>query len=72
MKENPKIAIATTIKQFNMSPEVAEASVKNLFFSADSGEGFVSGLKSLAAMMVEDKMLEKEPDWAEFINTSFI
>jgi hypothetical protein len=23
-------------------------------------------------MMIEDKMLEREPDWAEFINTSFL
>jgi hypothetical protein len=22
--------------------------------------------------MIEDKMLEREPDWAEFINTSFL
>lgn len=72
MKDNPKIAIETTIKQFNMSQEVAEASVKNLFYSADTGPGFQSGLKSLASMMIEDKMLDREPDWAEFINTSFL
>lgn len=72
MKDNPKIAIETTIKQFNMSQEVAEASVKNLFYSADTGAGFQSGLKSLASMMIEDKMLDREPDWAEFINTSFL
>jgi NitT/TauT family transport system substrate-binding protein len=72
MKNNPKIAIETTIKQFNMSPEIAEASVKNLFFTADSGVAFQTGLKSLAAMMIEDKMLDQEPNWAEFINTTFL
>ena len=72
MKENPKIAIETTIKQFNMSPEVAEASVKNLFYSADTGPAFQSGLKSLAQMMIEDKMLDTAPIWDEFINTSFL
>lgn len=72
MKENPKIAIETTVKQFNMSQEVAEASVKNLFFSADSGPVFQAGLKALAGMMIEDKMLDTQPDWGEFINTSFL
>jgi NitT/TauT family transport system substrate-binding protein len=72
MRDNPKIAIETTIKQFNMSREVAEASAKNLFFSADSGEGFQNGLKALAGMMLTNKMLDSEPKWDEFINTSFI
>ena len=35
-----------------------------------SGEAFQTGLKSLAKMMMDDKMLETEPNWAEFINTS--
>jgi len=72
MRDNPKIAIETTIKQFNMSQEVAEASAKNLFFSADSGAGFQDGLKALAGMMLTNKMLDSEPKWDEFINTSFI
>ena len=72
MRDNPKIAIETTIKQFKMSKEVAEASTRNLFFSTDTGAKFQDGLKSLAKMMIEDKMLEREPDWAEFINTSFL
>ncbi len=62
----------TTIKQFNMSPEVAEASTKNLFFSADSGPSFQEGLQALAGMMVDDKLLDAEPNWGEFINTSFL
>src|ERR1041384_7081585 len=68
MASNPSIAIETTIKQFKMTRLVAELSTKNLFFSADSGAGFVSGLKSLAKMMMDDKMLEKEPNWDEFLN----
>ena len=65
------IAIETTIKQFKMTKEVAELSTKNLFFSADSGAPFVSGLKALAKMMIDDKMLEKEPDWASFLNLGY-
>jgi NitT/TauT family transport system substrate-binding protein len=72
LADNPQIAVDTTIKQFKMSKEVAEASTKNLFFSTESGAKFQDGLKSLAKMMIEDKMLEREPDWAEFINTSFL
>jgi NitT/TauT family transport system substrate-binding protein len=70
--DDPRIAVETTIKQFKMSKEVAEASTKNLFFSAESGAKFQDGLKSLAQMMIGDKMLEREPDWGEFINTSFL
>jgi len=72
MRTDRSIAVDTTVKQFNLSREIAEASTKNLFFSADSGEAFQAGLKSLAAMMLEDKMLDREPNWAEFINPSFI
>jgi len=71
MASNSAIAIETTIKQFKMTKEVAELSTKNLFFSADSGAPFVSGLKALAKMMVDDKMLEKEPDWASFLNLGY-
>ncbi|GAC1343762.1 MAG: hypothetical protein NVSMB18_20180 [Acetobacteraceae bacterium] len=72
MRTDPSIAVATTIKQFNLSPEIAQASTKNLFFSAESGEAFQRGLKALAKMMIDDKMLDQEPNWAEFINTSFL
>ena len=72
MASDTSIAIETTIKQFKMTKEVAELSTKNLFFSAESGATFVSGLKSLAKMMVEDKMLEKEPDWGSFLNLGYV
>ena len=72
MASNPSIAIETTIKQFKMTKEVAELSTKNLFFSADSGPTFVSGLKALAKMMMDDKMLEKEPAWDEFLNLGYV
>ncbi len=72
MRADPAITVETTVKQFNMSREVAEASTKNLFFSADSGEGFQAGLKALAGMMADDKMLDAQPNWGEFINTRFL
>jgi NitT/TauT family transport system substrate-binding protein len=70
--DTPAIAVQTTIDQFKMSREIAEASTKNLFFSTESGPAFQSGLKSLAKMMIENKMLDKEPNWDTFINTSFL
>ena len=72
MKADPSIAVETTVKQFNMSREIAEASTRNLFFSAESGEGFQAGLKALAKMMIGDRMLDAEPNWGEFLNTSFL
>ena len=72
MRTDPSIAVETTVKQFNIDRSIAEASTKNLFFSADSGEAFQGGLRSLADMMLADRMLDGAPNWAEFINTSFL
>lgn len=72
MRTDPSIAVETTVKQFNIGRDIAEASTRNLFFNADSGEAFQGGLRSLAEMMLADKMLDRAPDWAEFINTSFV
>jgi NitT/TauT family transport system substrate-binding protein len=66
------LAIDTTIKVFKMTREVAERSTKNLFFTADSGAPFVSGLKALSKMMIGDKLLDKEPDWASFLNLGYV
>ena len=43
MASDPAIAIRTTMQHFNVSPEVAEASSHNLFFSNDSGKLFQDG-----------------------------
>ena len=72
MRADPSIAVETTVKQFNIDRDVAEASTKNLFFNADSGEAFQGGLRSLADMMLADRMLDQAPNWTEFINTSFL
>lgn len=69
---DPSIALETTMKQFNLTKAVAEESNKNLFFSVESGQGFQDGLKATAKMMIDAKLLEKEPDWATFFNFSFI
>jgi NitT/TauT family transport system substrate-binding protein len=70
--DDPSIALQTTMKQFNMPRNVAEKSNSNLFFSYESGEAFQAGLHNLARMMVDSRLLEREPDWNSFINTRFL
>jgi len=48
MASNPAIAIETTIKPVQDDQGSSGALDQNLFFSADSGAGFVNGLKALA------------------------
>ena len=72
MAADPAIAIKTTIDQFKMTPEVAAASTKNLFFTAQSGPAFQDGLKAMATMMMDAKLLDRTPDWDRFIDTSFL
>ena len=69
---DPAIALETTMKQFNLNRQVAEESNKNLFFTVESGPAFQDGLKATAKMMIEAKLLEREPDWATFLNFSFV
>jgi NitT/TauT family transport system substrate-binding protein len=72
VKNNPAIALETTMKQFKMPRNIAEVSNSNLFFSAASGQPFQDGLKNLAKMMIGNKLLDKEPDWDRFINAKFL
>jgi ABC-type nitrate/sulfonate/bicarbonate transport system substrate-binding protein len=72
VQENSQIALETTMKQFNMPRNTAEVSNRNLFFSADTGEAFQTGLKNLARMMVESRLLDAEPNWDRFIDTRFL
>jgi len=55
-----------------MPRNVAERSNSNLFFSHESGDAFLSGLQNLAKMMIDSRLLERDPDWTTFINTRFL
>ena len=70
--DHPEIALETTMKQFNMTRPVAEASNVNLFFSTESGPAFQAGVKATAKMMIDSKLMDAEPNWSSFINTSFL
>ncbi|HYZ32482.1 MAG TPA: ABC transporter substrate-binding protein [Crenalkalicoccus sp.] len=69
---HPEIALETTMKQFNMPRNVAEVSNANLFFTTESGERFQQGLRNLARMMVENRLLDAEPNWDRFVDTRFL
>jgi NitT/TauT family transport system substrate-binding protein len=65
-------AVEAIVKSLNMPPEVAKESLKNTFFTTESGPEFRKNVEALGAMMVEAKMAEKVPDWNKFFNTSFL
>jgi NitT/TauT family transport system substrate-binding protein len=69
---DPAAVVHTMIEVNDVTGEVAERSARNLFFTADSGAQFVGGLKGLSKMMIEDKLLEKEPDWVSFLNLGYV
>jgi len=60
------------VKSLNMPLNVAQESLKNTFFTTESGPEFRNGVEALGTMMVEAKMAEKVPDWNKFFNTSFL
>jgi len=65
-------AAAAIIKTLNMPLPVAQAALRNTFFTADSGPAFRRDIEALGAMMLEAGQVKKLPDWGTFINTSFI
>jgi ABC-type nitrate/sulfonate/bicarbonate transport system substrate-binding protein len=71
VKDN-SAAVDAVVKSLNMSPEVAKESLKNIFFTTESGPEFRKHVEALGDMMVEAKMAEKVPDWNKFFNTSFL
>lgn len=58
------------VKSLNMPLNVAQESLKNIFFTTESGPGFRKGIEAMGAMMLDAKMAEKLPDWDKFINTT--
>jgi ABC-type nitrate/sulfonate/bicarbonate transport system substrate-binding protein len=70
-KDNTTAAEAI-VKSLNLPLNVAKESLKNTFFSTDSGPAFRKGVEALGTMMVDAKMAEKLPAWDKFFNTSFL
>jgi ABC-type nitrate/sulfonate/bicarbonate transport system substrate-binding protein len=72
LRRDNSAAVDAIVKSLNMQPNVAQESLKNTFFSTESGPEFRRGVEALGAMMLEAKMAEKVPDWNTFFNTSFL
>ncbi len=72
MAADPAVAIRTTVEHFKVSPEIAETSSRNLFFSAASGKPFQDGMKALASMMVQANLLDRAPVWDRFVDISLL
>lgn len=72
LQRDNSAAVDAIVKSLNMQPNVAQESLKNTFFTTESGPEFRKSVEALGAMMVEAKMAEKVPDWNKFFNTSFL
>jgi ABC-type nitrate/sulfonate/bicarbonate transport system substrate-binding protein len=72
LQRDSSAAADAVVKGLNMPLNVAQESLKNTFFSTESGPAFRRGVEALGGMMVEAKMAEKLPDWNSFFNTSFL
>jgi ABC-type nitrate/sulfonate/bicarbonate transport system substrate-binding protein len=66
------IAAETIARVLNLPRSIADASLKNTFFTIESGEEFNKNIAAMGDMMVDAAMLDKTPDWKTFINTSFV
>ena len=72
LKKDNTAAAEAIVKTLNMPLNVAVESLKNTFFTTDSGPTFVSTVKALGDMMIDAKMAQKLPDWSTFIDTTLI
>jgi NitT/TauT family transport system substrate-binding protein len=72
LQASPAIAAEVTARVLNLPRDVIDLSLKNTFFSYDSGETFTKTIMALGDMMVESKTAAQLPDWKSFINTSFV
>jgi ABC-type nitrate/sulfonate/bicarbonate transport system substrate-binding protein len=69
---NASFAAETTARVLNMPRPVVDASLKNTFFSVETGEEYDKSIIAMGEMMKEAAMLDGMPDWKTFINTSFV
>lgn len=65
-------AAKAIVDTLNMPLDVAVQSLKNTFYSTESGPAFVANVKALGDMMIDAKMAQRLPDWGAFIDTSLV
>ena len=70
-RDNSRAADAV-VQTLNMKRDVAVQSLKNVFYTTESGPTFHAQVAALGGMMLEAKMAQKLPDWSHFIDTTLI
>jgi ABC-type nitrate/sulfonate/bicarbonate transport system substrate-binding protein len=70
--KDPTLAVDTIAKVLNLPRNVAEASIKNTFFTAKADDAFKASVMAMGQMMVDSKMMEKLPDWTGFFDFSLV
>lgn len=70
--KDPSLAIDTISKVLNLPRPVAAESIKNTFFTIESGDAFKKSVMAMGDMCVESKMFDKVPDWSGFFDTSLV
>jgi ABC-type nitrate/sulfonate/bicarbonate transport system substrate-binding protein len=66
------VAAETISRVLNLPRTITDASLKNTFFSIETGEEFNKEIVAMGDMMKDAAMLDSTPDWKTFINTSFV
>jgi ABC-type nitrate/sulfonate/bicarbonate transport system substrate-binding protein len=66
------LAVDTVVKTLNVPRAVAQESMKNTFFSADSGPAFHQSVMAMGDMMIEAKLDDKVPNWQTFFRTDMV
>jgi ABC-type nitrate/sulfonate/bicarbonate transport system substrate-binding protein len=66
------VAAETISRVLNLPRSITDASLKNTFFSIETGEEYNKEIVAMGDMMKDAAMLDSTPDWKTFINTSFL
>jgi len=72
LKSDPSAPIDTMMKVLNVPRDVAEAAMKNIVFTHESGASFAADVRALGGMMLEAGLVKQLPDWSGFIDTSLV
>jgi ABC-type nitrate/sulfonate/bicarbonate transport system substrate-binding protein len=66
------VAAEAMARVLNLPRPIIDASLKNTFYSIETGEEYNKNIIAMGDMMMDAAMLDNAPDWKTFINTSFV
>lgn len=70
LMKDQTLAIDTIAKVLNLPRPIAEASMKNTFFTTKTDDAFKTSVMAMGQMMVDSKMMDKLPDWGGYFDFS--